>query len=575
MSALMAFLVATLDSLWQAALLVALAWLVLKFAPGMNAATRFAIWWAVLAIVLSLPAGPRIIGSVREWLKPATMQAASPRYAPPRAAAPMIELPPLPTVEQRRDRGWPVWVAAAWALIALYRLAQLARSFVHLRGVKRRASVSDERLPPMRRSARLLVSAEIDSPIAVGFIRPAVILPASLRGELSREEMDHVLLHETAHLARWDDWTNLFGRILGAVLAPHPVAAWVLRRIAVERELACDDWVVVHAQSIRPYAKSLARLYELRFFHQQFRQEQLLSTGIFSQGSRLADRIEMLLARGREFTARVSLARLGASCAGLLALAAIASFSPRWIAFAQPPKPAFDVASIKRHKDEGGGLTFAARPGGRLTVVNNEVSNLIQNAYGIANYQLIGAPDWVNSERYDIEARGAETASQKDMMLMVQTLLTDRFAMKAHFETREMAAYILTVANGGAKLRILSPEDCVPIDTTKSDALAAPNICGNNHLARNNVWRATHTSMPGVTAVVSIVLRAPVIDRTGIKGTFDVGLQWSDDLALPDNPDAPPPFSTSLRETLGLELKSGRGPVEVLVIDHIARPTAN
>ena len=112
----------------------------------------------------------------------------------------------------------------------------------------------------------------------------------------------------------------------------------------------------------------------------------------------------MLLARGREFTARVSLARLGASCAGLAALAAMASFSPRWIAFAQPPKPAFDVASIKRHKEEGGGLTFAARPGGRLTVVNNEVSNLIQNAYGIANYQLIGAP---NASRRPIRDEGS------------------------------------------------------------------------------------------------------------------------------------------------------------------------
>ena len=115
----------------------------------------------------------------------------------------------------------------------------------------------------------------------------------------------------------------------------------------------------------------------------------------------------------------------------------------------------------------------------------------------------------------------------------------------------------------------------MPIDTTKPDALAAPNVCGNNHLSRNNVWTATHTSMPGVTGALSRVLRGPVIDRTGIKGTFDVSLQWSDDLALPDNPDAPPPLSTSLHETLGLELKSGRGPVDVLVVDHIAKPSAN
>jgi uncharacterized protein (TIGR03435 family) len=147
--------------------------------------------------------------------------------------------------------------------------------------------------------------------------------------------------------------------------------------------------------------------------------------------------------------------------------------------------------------------------------------------------------------------------------------------MKAHIETREMPAYILTVAKGGSKLRLLNPEDCVPFDSTKSDALSVPNVCGNNLVGRNNIWRATHNSMPGVTAVLSRVLRGPVIDRTGIKGTFDVNLQWSDDLAAADNPDAPPSLITALRETLGLDLKSGRGPAEVLVVEHIERPSEN
>jgi len=115
----------------------------------------------------------------------------------------------------------------------------------------------------------------------------------------------------------------------------------------------------------------------------------------------------------------------------------------------------------------------------------------------------------------------------------------------------------------------------VPIDTTRPDPLAAPNVCGNNLVSRNNVWRMTHNSMPGVTAVLSRSLGGPVIDRTGIKGTFDLTLRWSDDLAVTDNPDAPPSLITAVRETLGLGLKSGRGPVEVLVIDHIERPTAN
>jgi hypothetical protein len=237
-----------------------------------------------------------------------------------------------------------------------------------------------------------------------------VILPDSLPAQLSRDELDHVLLHETAHLARWDDWTGLLTRVLDAALALHPVATWILRRIEIEREHSCDEWVVTRTESAKPYARSLMRLYELRFSRHQ---AALLASGILTNGSRLGRRIEMLLSQRREFTARVSILRVGAICGVLLALAAVESLSPRWIGLAQAPKSAFDVASIKRHKEEGGGFTFAARPGGRLTVVNNPISNVIGNAYGIAPYQLIGAPDWIDSERYDIEARARKQQARR------------------------------------------------------------------------------------------------------------------------------------------------------------------
>ena len=576
MNTVVAVLIAVINSLWAAALLAALVWLALRFASRMNAATRFAIWWAALSIVLILPAAPRMIATARQWSEPATLRSTRPRYAPSPAQVPIMELAPLITVERRRTIPWPLWIAAAWGLTFLYRFAQLLRSYLYLRSLKRRASVSGESLPPTGRGARLLISSDLDSPIAVGFIRPAVILPASLPAGLSRKEIDHVLLHEAAHLARWDDWTRLLALVLGAAVALHPVALWILGRIESEREVACDDWVVARTHSARPYAQSLMRMYELRFAERQAPRRELLASGIFGSGSRLGERIETLLRRGRNFAPRASVGSVAAGIAGLIALGIIASLSPDWIAFAQTPRPAFDVASIKQHTGQMNGVTFADREGGRLNVVNNPISNVIRNAYGIANYQLIGAPDWVDSDRYDIEARGPASAGHKEMMLMVQTLLADRFAMRAHFETRDMAAYILTVAKGGAKMRFLGSEDCVPFDSTKPNPEAVPNVCGNNLVSRNNGWNATHISMRGVTGVLSAVMRRPVIDQTGIKGTFDVRLQWSDDLTLQDNPaDAPPSIYAALRESLGLELKSGRGPAEVFVIDHIERPSGN
>jgi uncharacterized protein (TIGR03435 family) len=578
MNTLSTVLMTLMNSLWQAALLAALVWLALRFAPRMSAATRFAIWWAALGVVAFLPAAPRMITAAREWSEPATLRSTRP-ISLSRQQVRIVDAAPLIIVEPARrastsEHSWPGWIAAAWALAFLYRLGQVVRSYLYLRGLKRRASVLDESLPATGRSARLLISCDLDSPVAVGFVRPAVILPASLPEALSREQIDHVLLHETAHLARRDDWTNLLARLLGAALALHPVALWILRRIETEREAACDDWVVARTRSARPYAESLMRMYELRLAQPQAARRELLASGIFGRGSRFGARIETILRRGRDFAPRASVGSVAAGIACLIAAGAIASLFPDWIAFAQTPRPAFEVASIKLRTEPMDGVDFEDRQGGRLHVANNPISNVIRNAYGLRPFQLVGAPDWVNSDRYDIEAKGPAIAGHKEMMLMVQSLLADRFKMQAHSETREMPAYILTVAKGGPKMRFTGSEDCVYPDRTKPPGTVA-NVCGSSLCCRDG-WHATHTSMPGVARLLSSVMQGPVVDRTGIKGTFDVRMQWSNDLASQDNgPDALPSIYVALRETLGLELKSGRGPAEVLVIDHIERPTGN
>jgi beta-lactamase regulating signal transducer with metallopeptidase domain len=242
MNTVAAVLIAVMNSLWEAALLVTLVWLALRFAPrfspspsAMNAATRFAIWWAALGIVLILPAAPRMIAMAAQWSEPATLRSTRPRYAPSPAPVSIMERAPLITLEPSPTVRWPLWIAAVWGLAFLYRSAQLLRSYFYISCLKRRASVSGESLPPTGRRARLLISSELDSPIAVGFAHPVVILPACLPAALSREQIDHVVLHEAGHLAHWDDWTNLLARVLGAVLALHPVALWILRRIETER----------------------------------------------------------------------------------------------------------------------------------------------------------------------------------------------------------------------------------------------------------------------------------------------------------------------------------------------------
>jgi beta-lactamase regulating signal transducer with metallopeptidase domain len=262
MNTILEILTAVVNSLWEVAALAAIVWTALRFWPRTNAATRYAIWWATLAIALILPAAPRWLATMRQH---AVSMAVKPvANAAPAAAVPnRVELFVIPAPPPLAAR-WPLAVLGIWAAILLLRLCQLGRSYVYLRSVKRGATVSVIPMPDIPRRADLLVSRDIVSPMALGFLKPAVVLPEPLIEQLSDAEREHVLLHEAAHLARHDDWANLAARFLAGALALYPVAIWILHRIDREREIACDDWVVARTGAARSYAVSLARLFELR-----------------------------------------------------------------------------------------------------------------------------------------------------------------------------------------------------------------------------------------------------------------------------------------------------------------------
>jgi bla regulator protein blaR1 len=343
---------ALLNSLWQSAAIALLVWAALRFLPHLNvrinAATRCAVWWAVLAAVVLLPIAPQRARLV-EMPPPVSSQAVSiaVQTAPiPVAAAPVETPPPSSHAAgplQITAGAGLLAIFAIWSVLSLFRIAQIVRSYRYLRGIQQRSrAVSPEQLVNFSywvlacgidRTARLLVSSEIASPMAVGFRRPAVVVPETLLNEFTAEELDHVILHELAHVARYDDWTNLFARLIGALLPIHPVAVWLIKNIQQEREIACDDWVVAMTGEARPYAASLTRLFELC----SARRRQLLATGMADRASHLGERIDALLRSGRDFAPRVSLVRVALGTAVLLGLVFAGAQAPHWIAFAQEP----------------------------------------------------------------------------------------------------------------------------------------------------------------------------------------------------------------------------------------------
>lgn len=201
---------------------------------------------------------------------------------------------------------------------------------------------------------------------------------------------------------------------------------------------------------------------------------------------------------------------------------------------------------------------------------------LIGWAWQVGDFQISKTPGWMDSDRYDVEAKAPVGVDQNPLhlRLMLRTLLADRFKLALHRESRDADTYVLTVAKGGPKLHRSDDPGCVP---------SPDNHCGGTRVSPGMVY-AKSGNIPLLATILSGVLGGPVFDETGLTGSFDFQLEWKPDYAPPTNPyeapgqssDSTHPFlDTALREQLGLRLESKKGKVEVLVIDHAEKPRGN
>jgi uncharacterized protein (TIGR03435 family) len=318
---------------------------------------------------------------------------------------------------------------------------------------------------------------------------------------------------------------------------------------------------------------------------------EMLAVGIFGSKSRIGDRIEMLLRRGRTFSPRASSAGVVASTVVLGGLMLAGSLTPRWIAFAQSaPQASFEVASVK--PNTSGDLPYSVRilPGGRLRGINASLRSLITAAWAIPDSRLSGGPPWVDSARFDIEAKGqldAGKPTEDQISQMLQTLLADRFRLELRKETKEVPVYALLIAKNGPKLEAPVGKGCfdphagVPPPTTGiGEPPARP--CGGFNMLPGQMFGAK-VPMWRFAMNLSRFLGRPVLNKTGLDGPYDITLHWNPNETQssaastePPPSDSPgPSIFTAVQEQLGLRLESQKGPVEFFVIDHAEKPDAN
>ena len=232
---------------------------------------------------------------------------------------------------------------------------------------------------------------------------------------------------------------------------------------------------------------------------------------------------------------------------------------------------AFDVASIKRSApDNPNGSTFDYQTGGGLRVRNGTLHGLIESAYDVRDFQVEGGPGWLSTDRYDLVARsqpGSAAVSRVDDLkatrLKLQWLLVERFRLAVHREMRELQEYEIVADRKGVKLSadLPLPEGAAARTGMESD-------CG--------FMRATRATMANMVFALSRRLRRPVLDRTGLAGTYTFELDWSSDVVPCPNAAADgPSLFTALQEKLGLKLESIKGPVETILVDRAERPSEN
>jgi bla regulator protein blaR1 len=553
-------------------------------------------------------------------------------------------MPPQPSSRRIDLNAWLIpliWLAGAAML--------LTRFAINLRGLYRLRKASDAvtdagllaNVARFGRRVRLWRNDAIGAPVTWGIVRPIILLPGGFE-ELPAESRDAVVRHELAHIQAHDFLMRGLAEIARALIWFQPLVWIVWRQLREEQELACDNCVLAAGGRPSAYAKLLLD------WDARPGMDSLIAVGI-AHRSCLKRRLYALLDTDLRRDPVASAGMAGAlflALAAALPLAAITftqaipvqpvpahalqSASPALLRpparlaqaqtaqtrvkapspqpVAQPAaRPRFDVVSIKPCKPNvtNGVPVFGgdSSPGrlsigcGILADTNN--TGMIQVAYNryasgqLTSWEMIpieGGPDWIHSERFEIDAKSDGHPSIQMMEgPMMQTILEDRFKLKIHRETRQGPVYELALGKGSPKLKPLQNGICIPVVVGRP----LPLLPDGQRRCRNMVSPRGAVDFEGGTlsmfaGSLGLVLDRPVIDKTGITSYFEIHLVFSpDDSAEPRPVTADPGASAAVRasdapgifqaiqEQLGLRLVPAKGPVDVLVIDHIERPSEN
>ena len=455
-----------------------------------------------------------------------------------------------------------------------------------------------ERIGLVRKRIKMTLSRSCFEPGIFGIGRPVLVWPHGISERLQDAHLEAILAHELSHVRRRDNLTAAMHMVVEAIFWFHPLVWWLGARLLEERESACDEEVLELGGQRQVYAEGILKVCE-------FCVGSPLACVSGVTGADLKERIVRIMtqraAEKLDFNRKLLL-----SGAGLVAVALPIVFgllrATQTRAESQDQKTTangrvYDVASIKPNKSGTNMVRLMLTPDG-LSETNGTLQMLINAAYGVENNQISGAPNWVNTESYDIEAKMdsstadelrklSENERRTERQRMLQALLAERFKLTVHRESKELPIYALVVAKDGPKLQEAKPGDTYPNGIKGPDGQpgAGMMMMGREGLTAQGI------PIANLVRHLSRVLGRKVVDKTGLTGKYDFTFKWTpeqsqgairgQDGGQPGDVSAPPPDSsgpsifTALQEQLGLKLESQKGQVEILIIDHVEKPSEN
>jgi bla regulator protein blaR1 len=623
--------------LWQSTLFALAAALLTAAFRGNRAQVRYWLWLSASLKFLVPFALLLNFGSYLETWMPAARQVASQITPVVYWTVEELSAPSLTATSPQSATAPAATSAIDWipiALIALWLAGFATVAFIRFRSWLRiRAAVRASAATGISEMLEIRVSPCHLGPAVVGILRPVLLFPEGIAERLTPSELETVLAHELCHVRRRDNLFAAIHMLVEAVFWFHPLVWWIGARLVEEREQACDEEVLRRGTHPEIYADAILHVCKL------YVQSPLVcASGVSGASIRrrieaiMLNRLEQLTRAKKLLLAAAGTAALvGPVAIGLLIAAANVTVGAAAVGAqveAQSPAlPAqkFEVAAIHpcdRNTPapglrEMGGLGDTG-PSPNLVIKKCvTVMTLLKDAYitfadgrqrafGVQAPPIEGSPAWLSSERYTVEAKADGTPGQP-MMLgpMMQSLLEDRFHLKFHRETRTGPAYELTVAKGGAKLKENTgscdydvPSTAIPRDPTTGVPLrgfaargqASPPGPGQschfifflNH-GPNELLVTRGFTLDEFSAWLYSVTGRTIVNKTGLTGKFDIRLEYlpaASAVTVADassNSDIQPEATllTAIQQQLGLKLTSIQGTRQIIVIDHIEKPSGN